>query len=602
MQFKTSCCNKTLLKKDLTRFAPLWGVYTLGLLMILFLSWNDKSISLNNVYDFRTLFTNMALCNGVYALATAAMLFGDLYNTRMCYGTHALPMTRGCWFGTHILSGLLFSLIPTALMAAASIPLLNSVDLEQGWQLGFYLFVDMNLQYLTFFGIGVFAAMCAGNRFGQTAIYGMLMVGSILLYLPADALLAPLLFGVTLNSDPYAMLSPIYVLMTRNNLIQIDDWSETLADGTRWFGGSFTLGQGWSTLFLLAGLGVVFLALAYLLYRRRNLESAGDFLAVPKLRPLIGGCLAVMGASAALAVLELFGYYGSYDLTEQLGFAFVGLTIGWFAGQMFLERSTRVFGPKKWVGLLVMLALAAGAMGLTSLDPLGIDDWVPEVSEIKGVSINSSYYVDAPEELAQVIQVQELALEEHLTEEDVGPYLATDDANQPEITRIQLVYTKNSGMRSIREYYIYSDSQAGDLLRSLTSKVSFVFGRDEITSPQKLMACVGKPDNISVFGIKVPEELLTEETVRSLFEAVIADCEAGTLSPISSLHPYKTYELEDGQNLYLKYLWVEMTLPTEEKGIYRPYNVSFFPDSENVLAWAESVGITWDVLAQATYG
>ena len=601
MQFKTSCCNKTLLKKDLTRFAPLWGVYTLGLLMLLFLTWDDKSIPFNNIYAFRTLFPNVALYNGVYALAVAAMLFGDLYNTRMCYGTHALPMTRGCWFGTHILSGLLFSLIPTVVLAAASIPLLNSVDLEQGWQLGFYLFVDMNLQYLTFFGIAVFAAMCAGNRFGQTAIYGMLMVGSILLYLPADALLAPLLFGVTLNSDPYAMLSPLDLLITRNDLIVIDDRSEMLADGTRWFGGSFTLGQGWSTLFLLAGLGVVFLALAYLLYRRRNLESAGDFLAVPKLRPLIGGCLAVMGASAALAVLELFGYYGSYDLTEQLGLAFVGLTVGWFAGQMFLERSTRVFGPKKWAGLLVMLALAAGVMGLTKLDPLGIDDWVPEVSEIKRARINGSFDVDTPEELAQVIQVQEFALEEHLTEEDVEPYLATDDASLPKYARIQIVYTKNNGMGAIREYYVASDSQAGDLLRSLTSKVSFVFGRDEITSPQKLMACVGKPDNISVSGYRLPEELLTEETVRSLFEAVIADCEEGTLSPISALHPTKVYQTEDGDNLYLDYLWVEATLPTEE-GIYRSYNIRFFPDSENVLAWAESVGITWDVIAQTVYG
>lgn len=600
MQFKTSCCNKTLLKKDLTRFAPLWGLYTLGLLMLLFLTWDDKSIPFNNIYAFRTLFPNVALYNGVYALAVAAMLFGDLYNTRMCYGTHALPMTRGCWFGTHILSGLLFSLIPTVVLAAASIPLLNSVDLEQGWQLGFYLFVDMNLQYLTFFGIAVFAAMCAGNRFGQTAIYGMLMVGSVLLYLPADALLAPLLFGVTLNSDPYAMLSPFYSLMS-SDLIVIDDRSEILADGTRWFGGSFTLGQGWSTLFLLAGLGVVFLALAYLLYRRRNLESAGDFLAVPRLRPLIGGCLAILGASAALAVLELFGYYGSYDLTEQLGFAFVGLTVGWFAGQMFLERTTRVFGPKKWAGLLVMLALAAGVMGLTKLDPLGIDDWVPEVSEIKGARINGSYYVDTPEELAQVIQVQEFALEEHLTEEDVEPYLATDDASLPKYARIQIVYTKNNGMGAIREYYVPSDSQAGDLLRSLTSKVSFVFGCDEITSPQKLMACVGKPDNISVSGYKLPEELLTEETVRSLFEAVIADCEEGTLSPISALHPTKVYQTEDGDNLYLDYLWVDAALPTEE-GIYRSYNIRFFPDSENVLAWAESVGITWDVIAQTVYG
>ena len=374
------------MKKDLTRFAPLWGVYTLGLLMLLFLTWDDKSIPFNNIYAFRTLFPNVALYNGVYALAVAAMLFGDLYNTRMCYGTHALPMTRGCWFGTHILSGLLFSLIPTVVLAAASIPLLNSVDLEQGWQLGFYLFVDMNLQYLTFFGIAVFAAMCAGNRFGQTAIYGMLMVGSILLYLPADALLAPLLFGVTLNSDPYAMLSPFYSLMS-SDLIVIDDRSEILADGTRWFGGSFTLGQGWSTLFLLAGLGVVFLALAYLLYRRRNLESAGDFLAVPRLRPVIGGCLAVMGAFALL-VVALFDY-GNFTDMDRMFFSLVGLAVGWFGGQMFLSRSTRVFYPRKWLGLAVLTAVIAAAMGLTKLDPLGFTDWVPQASELKNVYIRT---------------------------------------------------------------------------------------------------------------------------------------------------------------------------------------------------------------------
>lgn len=599
MQFKTSCCNKTLLKKDLTRFAPLGGLYTLGLLMLLFLTWDDKSIPFNNIYAFRTLFPNVALYNGVYALAVAAMLFGDLYNTRMCYGTHALPMTRGCWFGTHILSGLVFSLIPTALMAAASIPLLNAVELEQGWQLGLYLFLDMNLQYLTFFGIGVFAAMCAGNRFGLTAIYGMLMVGSVLLYLPADALLAPMLFGVTVNSSPYERLSPFYSLMS-SDLIVIDDRSEVLADGTVWYHGSFTLGYGWPTVFLLAGLGLVFLVLAYLLYRRRNLESAGDFLAVPRLRPLIGGCLAILGASAALAVLKLFGY--SYGLTEQVGFAFVGLAVGWFAGQMFLERSTRVFGPKKWAGLLVMLVLAAGAMGLTKLDPLGIDDWVPEVSEIRGASINSIYYVDTPEELAQVIQIQELAMEEHLTEEDVAPYLATDDANFPKFAKIRIIYTKTNGMGAIREYYVPSDSQAGDLLRSLTSKLPFVFRRDDITSPQKLMTYVGKPYSISVFGHKLPEELLTEETVRSLFEAVIADCEAGTISPISALHPTKVCQTEDGDNLYLDSMWVEAALPTDEEGTYRFYNISFFPDSENMLAWAQSVGITWDVIAEGVYG
>ena len=37
MKLKVSFCNKTVLRTDITRFAPVWGTYVLGLAMLVLL-------------------------------------------------------------------------------------------------------------------------------------------------------------------------------------------------------------------------------------------------------------------------------------------------------------------------------------------------------------------------------------------------------------------------------------------------------------------------------------------------------------------------------------------------------------------------------------
>ena len=39
MKLKVSFCNKTVLRTDITRFAPVWGTYVLGLAMLKKGSW-----------------------------------------------------------------------------------------------------------------------------------------------------------------------------------------------------------------------------------------------------------------------------------------------------------------------------------------------------------------------------------------------------------------------------------------------------------------------------------------------------------------------------------------------------------------------------------
>ena len=109
MRSRTSLFDRTVLKKNIIRFAPAWGLYSLGLLMFL--------VSQAEVVDLPPYFASaiaysvpnaMGAVNFFYALISAQLVFGDLYNTRMCNALTpcrcagkpgSLPMScRGCCF------------------------------------------------------------------------------------------------------------------------------------------------------------------------------------------------------------------------------------------------------------------------------------------------------------------------------------------------------------------------------------------------------------------------------------------------------------------------------------------------------------------------
>ena len=106
----------------------------------------------------------MSVVNLIYGGVCANMLFGDLFQSRMCNALHAMPMRRESWFFTHVCAGLLFSLVPNVVTTVFQMVLLGKY---------FYIaplwLVVVTGQFLFFFGVGIFAVMCAGNRLGMGA-------------------------------------------------------------------------------------------------------------------------------------------------------------------------------------------------------------------------------------------------------------------------------------------------------------------------------------------------------------------------------------------------------------------------------------------------
>lgn len=607
MPSKTSFFNKTTFRKDLTRFFPLWGLYALCLLLglVMLVDEEQKYWIANN---FAKLPTSMAPINLVYALVAAAVLFGDLYNTRMCYGLHALPMSRGSWFASHVLSGILFSLVPTAVMAVVALPMLAGTPVTNAWQLSLYWFAITNLQYLFFFGLAVLCALCAGNWLGLAALYGLVNFGAFIITALVEAFYTPLLPGVVTPSDLTYFFFPMLNLVL-HDLIVMNRVSTLDEKGIEHLSGSFTLGSTWGYLLALAVIGLVLLAAAYLLYRRRKLESAGDFLAIPKLAPVLAVAMALAGAAAVWIVMNSTGILNSQEDAMILLLAFAGLAVSWFAGQMLLNRSTQVFHLRQWAGLGILTVVIAVSLVLTKMDVLGIADWLPQPEDVKSVtySFNAGDTVEDEAGIADMIQLHNLCLEEKLADEQLQEkyrvfYEEHPDEPYPyDYQQVSLTYHLNNGRTVQRRYYLLADGEGKDILKHYSGTLGAIFGMyremSDVKTPEDLMGYVGKPEYISVGSSTVEDEYLTAETVRNLFGAIIADAEAGNMSQIYYYHPEKEFTNRYDETITINSFGMSVRL-SEKFYFY----TDIFLDCQNLLNWMESVGITEQMLMDHYYG
>lgn len=603
-----------MFRKDLTRFAPLWGVYILCLILGMFLLM-DGDLAFRFAANMGTLTNAMAVINLGYALIVAQVLFGDLFNSRMCNALHAMPMRRESLFVTHTAAGLVFSLLPTAILAAAAMPfILAASNMVDGWQIPLYCFLGTNLQYLFFFGLAAVSMFCAGNRVSAALIYVIANFLSYLVYLLVDTVYTPMLHGVITQSDIFTLLCPVVYLVSDVSIESKRNREfvrySTTGDKQYDYYGTFTLvSEQWIYMGVIALVGAALLGLSLWLYRRRRLECAGDFMASRKLEPVFMVLFSVVTACVfQLVSTALVGYKD--DLSYL--FLFAGLAAGWFAGRMLIERQTQVFRRgRNWLGFAA-LALALGASLLvTKLDPLGIEDRVPQAEDVKSATISTGYRgeltTEDSREIEDILTIHRLALTYKLTDDEVSeeeakaykeveytdPYTGevvttsqrTEDYRK--YTYLTITYRLRSGRTMERDYIIWLDTEEGDLCRTFFSRPKAIFcdyNLDmNIEDGQDLLNMAGTPDRWSMDTYALPEELLTEEMAESFLRAFLADCEAGTTVQRNDFHEGNV--LEEGENCYRKYYCVFLRFGDEA------IDLDIYADCENTLAWLEEHGV-----------
>ena len=395
MKSRTSFFNFTILKKDITRYFPVWGLYSVLLVLYYIGNTGYYAAEANRMLGYLDdIQAGLPVLNVIYAGICAMTLFGDLYKSRLCNALHAMPIRRESWFLSHTVAAILFCAVPNAVYAMFIAPLLGSF-----WYLAFVLLGVSVLQFIAFFGIAAFAAMCAGTRFGMAAAYMAINFWSALVMAFATYFIYPLMYGVRISGTFLENASPFAYAMDQQYL---DIYTTYYMDAVTSFRG---YSDGFIKLAILTVAGIALLGAALLLYRRRKLETAGDFMAN---RP----AAAVFQVLICLLAGIIFK-----ATTENYIVGFFGVTVGFFAGSMLLQRKVNVFKKRNFVLWGVVMATLTLALLGARFDPLGLTERVPKASAVKHVQVSDEYGMfmltgDNAEDIELILQMHQKVVEE----------------------------------------------------------------------------------------------------------------------------------------------------------------------------------------------
>lgn len=383
MRCGTSWYNATLFRKNFQRFWPIWALWGVIWAVLIPLNLYTRLQSPSTTHQDALMWTSslgqgMSSVSAFLALGFGVMcamaVFGYLFQHRSACMMHALPMRRETLFVTACLSGLSFLVFPLLAVAALTALIEAAFNCLEPGALLAWLAVNLACA-LFFFAFAVFCAMFTGNVLALPAFYGILNFLIYFLYCLIEMLADRFLYGFSqFNSgvqQAVYWLTPVI----------------KLSDQVGWQGDQGVL-EGWDVLAVYAGVGLVLLICSLLLYRSRHVETAGDVVSVPVVRPLFRFGLAVCaGLSFGWATQSVLGLYDRFTTVVCL---LIWAVAGLFVAEMLLKKSFRVLYAWKQAAVLCAVLLAVCAA--INADLFGYVGWVPTVQQVEEVNISMDSY------------------------------------------------------------------------------------------------------------------------------------------------------------------------------------------------------------------
>lgn len=610
MKLKRACYDPAFCRMGFRRFAPLGILYTLVLMLLTLVSVNLGSNQYGNITTSMSSFSQLTVLLQLgYAFVLAQLLLGDLYTPRLCYAIHALPVTRGGWFGTQVILGIL-SVIPGILISAGM--MLASMTrfrvLIPVWM------GSAMLEFLFFFGVALLCGVCAGNRAGMTLLYGLVNFFGVVATWAYVKIICPLIFGMYIPVIR-ARFCPLTEMMGSYafRAIYSDLPSERyLEDGPTVFFEcpdvthiEFEPKYIW-TLVFFAALGCAAIWLAMRLLNRRRAECAGDLLAFRSVEPVV----LVLCTFSAGVVAHLM----SSEFNWNIGYLmlFLGLTVGYYCCLMLLKRQVNVFSARSLLPLGSLAAVMVLVMAAAGLNLFGGAYRIPEAENIEkaelrnpSASYRTVFTAESAEDIEKVLTLHRDALEEHRVIESSRPLLERIFGNEDKeldyekingargaIGVMFITYTLKNGSTVNRSYYYHEYSPHLNILQEIYSRPEFVFSdyQLEINSESELesllektelirLTCWHESDLESGYYYNGKDTSIPREAWDGLLDAMLKDCEEGNMAQSWSLHP----DAEPEDHISLIY-------PAREyKGMYT-LEILLFSDCQHTIDYLVSHG------------
>lgn len=610
MKSSKSCFDPAVSHMTLRRFYPICILHTVALVLLTIGIVNfGEETTLSAVQSVRDLCYILPLFNLIYALALAQLLLGDLYQTRLSYGLSALPITRGGWFGTQVVLGIL-SVVPGILISGGMMLL----SLTRFRMVIPYYMVTNLLQFLFFFGVAALCAVCAGNRIGMALLYSIVNFGGLFFDWTRIKILSPLIFGMylpnsTLRSAPLTRMLyyNAFDLTYKSNYtvskgIDGPTVSFSTSGGSAYTSSaeieSITYGNFLPRMLLFAVVGCVAIFLATRFLRRRKAECTGELLAFRVADPV----LVVLCSLFTGILFHVMAELSDWDIGLVL--LFIGIVMGYFAALMLTRRRVNVFEAKALPPLGGILLVTLLILTATGLDWFGLASKVPEAEQVESVMIDFRYsggvvQSDAPEDIALALQIQLDALEYHAQvessrplleriygDEEVYPDKYLENGDYEARTTTFLRFYMKDGSEICRAYPVYQSDSSIPSLRARFSQPEIVFADvlegDEPVTRERLLKALQyasmewwgqEEDGYTTYN----SQRIADSDYAALIDAILADCDNGSAFGGYIFHGGETYDA-----------YFELNFREGE----RTYSFSFllYPDCTNMMQFAANMG------------
>ena len=360
----------------------------------------------------------------------AVFLYRFLHVKQAADLMHSLPIKREKIYHFYTLMGLAFLLAPVLLIAFLTIIVHSLYDLNIYFQLSdiFSWMGTVILFNAIFYMAGVFVAMVTGI----SAVQGVLTY--ILLLFPAGfSLLLVYNLGMMLYGFPsdYIQTRNIENLTPISHLVRMESQNLSV-----------------KAILLYTVILIFLYIISLFIYKKRKIESATEAIAFKSLKVIfkygVAFCSMLLGGMYFEAMQNQFGWM-------LFGYA-LGGTIGYFAAEMVLQKSWRVFDSIR--GLAVFAAvMVAFVLVIQSLAPY--EKRIPDLNEIKNVTLSNAVYYYSDEEFVPKPLFQKVNIQ--AVRDLHAEIIKNEKINEVDMESSEVVlfnYKLKNGSKVIRQYSI----------------------------------------------------------------------------------------------------------------------------------------------------
>ena len=613
----TSCFNSALYRKTLIRFWPLWTLWGVLWLLLLPLSqlsryfdWvregRSDSALVENFQEILSLQEVGVWLAALVGVLAAMAVFSYLYSARSACMMHALPLRREGLFLSQYLAGLTMLVLPLAAVALVTLAVGMAVVPSWGWgqalpAVGIWL-AYMSGVCLFFYSFACFCAMFTGQLLALPVFYAILNWLAMVVNFLVTALMEQFFYGYQANYLPawVEFLTPVSLLR------QACYWGvrDVYDDGA--------LVRGLAApqfVALYAGIGVVFALLALWVYRGRQVESAGDVVSVPLVRPVFKyGVALCSGLCLGVFTTQILGWYNTDSTPVLVVCVLLWTAAGYFAAEMLLKKSFRVL--RAWKGCAAAVAVMAFLCAVCVFDLFGVETRVPDPDRV--ISMEADAGMGYPGDSGRLtlttsdrgIIEQVTALHQAMVNERER---AGTEAGDDYIS-LRVTYRLENGSTLSRQYYsvpVFWDEidregtltwQADQILQDRTLAEQ-LYGFDGYEGWR-----LTEVDLYDVYQVREDfwDSIYLEQSTADLlqlWEAVRQDFREGTLGNHSLFPP------EDGESTAdlwpsLQFYWEKPMEREDYQGLTtaasqerETVSIALNPRAEHTMAWLEANGL-----------